>query len=85
MFNNKYPYRSSMSKTVNNSFKLLSKKIKKEISPRKILEIGSNDGSFLKNFNIVIYLLLYYPSWPVLLSTYPVVQVCLPELIPILN
>ena len=51
MFNNKYPYRSSMSKTVNNSFKLLSKKIKKEISPRKILEIGSNDGSFLKNFN----------------------------------
>ena len=51
MFNNKYPYRSSMSKTVNNSFKLLSKKIKKEISPRKLLEIGSNDGSFLKNFN----------------------------------
>jgi len=51
MFNNKYPYRSSMSKTVNNSFKLLSKKIKEEISPKKILEIGSNDGSFLKNFN----------------------------------
>ncbi len=51
MFNNKYPYRSSMSKTVNNSFKLLAKKIKKNINPKKILEIGSNDGSFLKNFN----------------------------------
>ena len=51
MFNNKYPYRSSMSKTVNNSFKVLAKKIKKNIKPRKILEIGSNDGSFIKNFN----------------------------------
>ena len=51
MFNNKYPYRSSMSKTINFSFKLLAKKIKKEIKPKKILEIGSNDGSFLKNFN----------------------------------
>ncbi len=50
MFNNKYPYRSSMSKTINTSFKLLAKKIKKEIKPKKILEIGSNDGSFLKHF-----------------------------------
>jgi methylation protein EvaC len=51
MFNNEYPYRSSMSKTMQKSFKDLSDKIKKKFKPKKILEIGSNDGSFLKNFN----------------------------------
>ena len=51
MFNDEYPYRSSMSKTMKKSFKILSNKIKKEFKPKKILEIGSNDGSFLKNFN----------------------------------
>ena len=51
MFNNKYPYRSSMSKTMKRSFKNLAVQIKKKINPKKILEIGSNDGSFLKNFN----------------------------------
>ncbi len=51
MFNNKYPYRSSMSKTMQKSFKNLTVQIKKKINPKKILEIGSNDGSFLKNFN----------------------------------
>ncbi len=51
MFNNKYPYRSSMSKTMQKSFKNLTIQIKKKINPKKILEIGSNDGSFLKNFN----------------------------------
>ncbi len=51
MFNNEYPYRSSMSKTMQKSFKDLSIEIKKKFAPKKILEIGSNDGSFLKNFN----------------------------------
>jgi len=51
MFNNKYPYRSSMSKTMIKSFVTLSKLIKKKFNPRKILEIGSNDGSFIKNFS----------------------------------
>jgi methylation protein EvaC len=51
MFNNKYPYRSSISKTVKKTFTSLAKKIKKKIKPKKILEIGCNDGSFLKNFN----------------------------------
>ena len=51
MFNNRYPYRSSMSQTMQKSFKKLAQQIKKEINPKKILEIGSNDGSFLKNFN----------------------------------
>ena len=50
MFNDKYPYRSSMSSTMLNSFKKLSKEIKKDFRPKKILEIGSNDGSFLRNF-----------------------------------
>ena len=50
MFNNKYPYRSSMSKTMQKSFKELAKHIKLKMRPKKILEIGSNDGSFLKNF-----------------------------------
>ena len=51
MFTNKYPYRSSMSKTMKESFKNLALKIKKKIKPNLILEIGSNDGSFIKHFN----------------------------------
>ncbi len=51
MFNQNYPYRSSMSKTMIKSFKDLSNLIKKKFKPKKILEIGSNDGSFLKNFS----------------------------------
>ncbi len=50
MFNNTYPYRSSMSKTMIKSFKELSKLIDKKFKPKKILEIGSNDGAFIKNF-----------------------------------
>ena len=50
MFNNNYPYRSSMSKTMIKSFKDLSKLIKNKFKPNKILEIGSNDGAFIKNF-----------------------------------
>ena len=51
MFNNKYPYRSSMSKTMIKSFIELSKLINKKFNPKRILEIGSNDGSFIKNFS----------------------------------
>ena len=35
MFNNEYPYRSSMSKSVSKSFKELSFKIKKNLKPKK--------------------------------------------------
>ena len=52
MFNNKYPYKSSMSKTMLNSFKNLSKEIKKRFKPNLFLEIGSNDGALIRNFNI---------------------------------
>ena len=50
MFNNKYPYKSSMSKTMQKSFYELSKEIKKKFNPNLLLEIGSNDGALLKNF-----------------------------------
>ena len=51
MFNAKYPYRSSMSLTMRESFKNLAKKILTNFKPKLILEIGSNDGAFIKNFN----------------------------------
>ena len=51
MFNNEYPYKSSESKTMQKSFKDLTVKIKKKFNPNFIIEIGSNDGVFLKNFN----------------------------------
>ena len=50
MFNDTYPYRSSMSKSVTMSFKKLARKIK-NLKPKNILEIGSNDGTFMNYFN----------------------------------
>ena len=49
MFNNKYPYRSSTSRTMRVHLKKLANIIKKS-KPKKILEIGSNDGCFIRNF-----------------------------------
>ena len=49
MFNSKYPYRSSTSKTMRVHLKKLAQIVKK-MKPKKILEIGSNDGCFIKNF-----------------------------------
>ena len=51
MFNEKYPYKSSESLTMRKAFKKFSNKIKKKFNPNTILEIGSNDGAFLKNFS----------------------------------
>ena len=50
MFNETYAHRASMSITMQNANKKLSEDIKKEINPKSVLEIGSNDGIFLKNF-----------------------------------
>tara|TARA_R110000851_G_scaffold94758_9_gene205785 strand:+ start:247 stop:1410 length:1164 start_codon:yes stop_codon:yes gene_type:complete len=47
MFNDEYVYRGSMSKTMREHFKALSIKINPDC---KVLEIGSNDGVFIKNF-----------------------------------
>ncbi len=51
MFNSEYPYKSSESKTMKKSFKDLTRKIKIRYEPKFVIEIGSNDGVFLKNFN----------------------------------
>ena len=51
MFNFKYPYRSSMSITMRTSFRILSDEIKKRFNPNLLLEIGSNDGALIKNFD----------------------------------
>ncbi len=51
MFDSNYPYKSSMSKTMTDSFKKLSIKIKKRFNPKLFLEIGSNDGALIKNFD----------------------------------
>ena len=54
MFDKEYPYRTSMSQTMLNSFKQLSKDITKTFNPNIVMEIGSNDGSFIKHFNKTI-------------------------------
>ena len=52
MFNDEYSYRGSMSATMRNHFSNFSKSIKTNlpIIP-KVLEIGSNDGVFIRNFD----------------------------------
>tara|TARA_Y100001970_G_scaffold254251_1_gene329843 strand:- start:6141 stop:7319 length:1179 start_codon:yes stop_codon:yes gene_type:complete len=50
MFNENYPYKSSESLTMRKSFKNLAKFLKRKFNPKLVLEIGSNDGAFLKNF-----------------------------------
>jgi hypothetical protein len=51
MFDDNYPYRSSMSQTMILSFKKLAKNLIKTYNPNSILEIGSNDGSLIRNFS----------------------------------
>ena len=51
MFNKNYPYKSSESNTMKKSFADLAKNIKKIYKPRFVVEIGSNDGAFIKNFD----------------------------------
>jgi len=51
MFDSNYPYKSSMSQTMILSFKKLAKNLIKTYNPNSILEIGSNDGSLIRNFS----------------------------------
>ena len=51
MFDDNYPYRSSMSQTMILSFKKLAKNLINTYNPNSILEIGSNDGSLIRNFS----------------------------------
>tara|TARA_A100001011_G_C14249057_1_gene817010 strand:+ start:370 stop:1557 length:1188 start_codon:yes stop_codon:yes gene_type:complete len=49
-YTDKYAHRASESQTMQSAFKLVAQKLQKRFKPRKIMEIGSNDGVFLKNF-----------------------------------
>ena len=51
MFNNKYAHRASASKTMRDAYKQLANSLKKKYKPKAILEIGSNDGCFIKHFS----------------------------------
>jgi len=51
MFNDTYAHRASMSKTMSDSFSDIALRLKKEYKPQTVLEIGSNDGVFIKNFS----------------------------------
>lgn len=51
MFNERYPYRASGSATMREHFSQVAAKLRTRFNPTKILEIGSNDGVFLKNFS----------------------------------
>ena len=50
-YTDQYAHRASESKTMRLAFKEIAKKLFKRFKPKKIMEIGSNDGVFLKNFN----------------------------------
>ena len=50
-YTDKYAHRASESKTMRSAFKKVAKKLIKRFRPKKVMEIGSNDGVFLKNFN----------------------------------
>jgi len=51
MFNDSYVYYSSLSKTMRNHFKEVATALDSTFSPESVLEIGSNDGPFLRNFS----------------------------------
>jgi len=50
MFNEDYAYHSSMSETMRTSFTRIATKLNNKYNPKLTLEIGSNDGVFMKNF-----------------------------------
>ena len=50
MFDETYAHRASESITMMNSFGKIARKIENDFHPKTILEIGSNDGVFIRNF-----------------------------------
>tara|TARA_B110000037_G_scaffold172364_1_gene195853 strand:+ start:4391 stop:5581 length:1191 start_codon:yes stop_codon:yes gene_type:complete len=50
-YTDKYAHRASESKTMRHEFKKIANKLKKKYSPNIVMEIGSNDGVFIKNFS----------------------------------
>lgn len=51
MFHDNYAYRSSLSQTMREHFEDVARIIDVSYSPEKVLEIGSDDGVFLKHFD----------------------------------
>lgn len=51
MFNENYVYHSSMSKTMRDHFSSAADHLKNILNPETVLEIGSNDGVFIRNFD----------------------------------
>jgi len=49
-YTNKYAHRASQSITMSQSFKKIAFKLQKKFKPNFSLEVGSNDGVFIKNF-----------------------------------
>ena len=49
-YTDQYAHRASESQTMREAFKKIAKKLQKRFKPEKVMEIGSNDGVFLKNF-----------------------------------
>ena len=50
-FNNQYPYWTSKSIPMVKHFEDTATMLREQYKPNKVLEIGSNDGTFIKNFN----------------------------------
>ena len=50
-YTDEYAHRASESRTMRSAFKKVAQKLFKRFRPKKIMEIGSNDGVFLKNFD----------------------------------
>jgi len=51
MFNDDYKYNTSLSTPMVNHFKDTAEKLKDRFRPKSVLEIGSNDGPFITNFD----------------------------------
>jgi methylation protein EvaC len=50
-YTNKYAHRASESLTMRNAFAKVARKLDKKFKPNIVMEIGSNDGVFIKNFD----------------------------------
>ncbi len=50
-YTSKYAHRASESQTMRIAFKNIAFNLQKKFRPNTVMEIGSNDGVFLKNFN----------------------------------
>ena len=50
-YTDNYAHRASESKTMRDAFKKIANKLEKKFKPKIIMEIGSNDGVFIRNFH----------------------------------